>query len=119
MKNYVSLVGNLGNDPELIKTEKTEFLTFSIAQNYTKQNEQFTDWLDIAVFGESKEKFLDLKKGDFVHLEGSIRQIKKQIGEVFIKQVKINAYRVRRIKKGDKVEHIDMPNFEEPKEVPF
>lgn len=119
MNNYISLIGNLGNDPETIKTDKNEFLIINLAQNYTSKEEQKTDWLEISVFGESKEKFLQLKKGDFVHIEGSIKQIKKKVGEVNIKQTKINGYKVRKLVKGDKVVITGIPNFEENKEVPF
>lgn len=119
MNNYVSLIGNLGNDPELIKSGGKDFLVISLAQNYLINEVSKTDWLEVSVFGEAKDRFSKLKKGDFVHIEGSIRQFKKKIGEINIKQTKINGYKVKLITKGDKIKVTDFPNFEEKKEVPF
>lgn len=73
MYNKLTIIGNLGSDPEP-KQSKTgnPYVTFSVAtQNYGEEN---TEWFRVLVFGkiaESCEKFL--KKGDKVYVEGPFR----------------------------------------------
>ncbi len=78
--NRVTLLGNLGKDPELKTFENgAKLVRFSIATNekYTsKAGEKITktDWHNIAVWrglAEAAEKLL--KKGSYVYLEGKLR----------------------------------------------
>jgi len=75
--NKANLMGRLGNDPILRMTQKgTKVVTFSLAtQDFIKtKNENETTWHRIVVWGHSADfcsKYL--KKGDAVHVEGSMK----------------------------------------------
>ncbi|MCD8446274.1 single-stranded DNA-binding protein [Tenacibaculum finnmarkense] len=79
LKNKVQLVGNLGNDPEIITLESGKKLAkFSLATNETYKNstgEKVTDtqWHNLIAWGkitELIEKYL--KKGKEVMVEGKL-----------------------------------------------
>lgn len=79
LRNRVQLLGNLGNDPEIIKFENGRRLAkFSIATTeiyYDNKGEkvQDTQWHNIVAWGkvaERSEKFL--KKGSSVAVDGKI-----------------------------------------------
>ena len=61
------IIGNVGNQPEIVKTESTTIANFSIASNrfYKDKNgekQQETDWLRCVAFGQRAElieKFVD------------------------------------------------------------
>lgn len=80
MLNRIQLIGHLGHDPEIRLTKDgREFLTFSIATNYSFQEEdgnwhKTTDWHKVSVFSEKLVKSLRfcLKKGKKVFVEGRI-----------------------------------------------
>ena len=78
--NKAILIGNLGNDPDLRRTDKKKaFCSFSVATNrsYTDQNAQRidqTDWHQIVCFGDIAENCARfLKKGRQVYVEGRIQ----------------------------------------------
>tara|TARA_R100000306_G_scaffold62116_1_gene67097 strand:+ start:1349 stop:1756 length:408 start_codon:yes stop_codon:yes gene_type:complete len=80
--NKVFLLGNLGQDPKMIKSEKTgtRFVTLSVATtdswvNKKGDRQEQTAWHDCIVFGE---RLCDLileycKKGTLVWLEGALQ----------------------------------------------
>ena len=79
LKNRVQLIGNLGNDPEIINLESGKMLAkFSIATNENYKNaqgEKITDtqWHNVVAWGNVAaiaEKFL--QKGKEVALEGKL-----------------------------------------------
>jgi len=79
MKNRVQLIGNLGNDPEMVKLESGKKLAkFSLATNdkYKNQNGekiQETQWHNVIAWGsiaEVTEKYL--KKGSEIILDGKL-----------------------------------------------
>ena len=79
LRNRVQLIGNLGMEPETVKTENGNKLTkFSLATSHNYKNqkgEKVTDtqWHNIVAWGnlaELSEKYL--KKGDKITLEGRI-----------------------------------------------
>jgi len=79
LKNKVQLIGNLGNDPEIINLESGKTLAkFSIATNETYKNaegEKVTDtqWHNIVAWGKTAgivEKYLT--KGKEVAVEGKL-----------------------------------------------
>ncbi|WP_375323332.1 single-stranded DNA-binding protein [Flagellimonas sp. GZD32] len=100
LKNKVQLIGNLGNDPEIITMENGNKLAkFSIATNETYKNnegEKVTDtqWHNVVVWGkiaEIVENFLS--KGKEVIIEGKLtsRSYETKEGEKrYITEVRCN-----------------------------
>jgi len=79
IKNKVQLIGNLGNDPEIINLESGKTLAkFSIATNESYKNSKGekvteTQWHNIIAWGRTAtlaEKFL--QKGKEVAIEGKL-----------------------------------------------
>jgi len=72
--NVVTLVGNLGKDPEVVVTQGgLKIAKFSIATSRTVKGEKVTDWHNITVFDKQAdviEKYV--KKGDKVGVVGTI-----------------------------------------------
>ncbi len=85
MINKVTLVGNLGRDPEIRTLENgTKVGTFSLATNesYKDKNDQWqnlTEWHNIVVWrGLAERAERDLKKGSLAYIEGKITHRKYQ-----------------------------------------
>lgn len=100
LKNKVQLIGNLGNDPEIITMENgSKLAKFSIATNETYKNnegEKVTDtqWHSIVAWGkiaEIVENFLS--KGKEVMIEGKLtsRSYETKEGEKrYVTEVRCN-----------------------------
>ena len=100
LKNKVQLIGNLGQDPEVVNLDSgSKLAKFSIATNETYRNtkgEKVTDtqWHNIVVWGKLAdvvEKFL--YKGSEVVVEGKLihRSYENKEGEKrFISEIKCN-----------------------------
>ena len=79
--NRVTLIGHLGQDPELrhLPTSGQPVANFSIATDeaYTDkqgQHQERVDWHNIVVFGKAAESCKEyLKKGREVYVEGRLR----------------------------------------------
>ncbi len=79
--NRVTLIGHLGQDPELrhLPTSGQPVASFSVATDeaYTDkqgQRQERTDWHQIVVFGKAAESCKEyLKKGREVYVEGRLR----------------------------------------------
>lgn len=79
-KNKAIIIGNLGNDPEIKKSEKgNEFATFSVATTEfykDKENNKATktEWHNVVVFTSHFVGLIKqfVKKGDSVYIEGSL-----------------------------------------------
>ena len=79
--NRVTLIGHLGQDPELrhLPTSGQPVASFSIATDeaYTDkqgQRQERVDWHNIVVFGKAAESCKEyLKKGREVYIEGRLR----------------------------------------------
>lgn len=85
MINKVTLVGNLGKDPEIRHLEGgTSVAKFSLAtnENYRDKNGEWqtqTEWHDIVAWRQLAEKAArDLHKGSLVYIEGKITHRKWQ-----------------------------------------
>lgn len=82
--NKVILIGNLGADPEVKKTDNTTIANFSIATNETwkdknGEKQEKTEWHRVVVFGAQADicgKYL--AKGRTVAIEGKIQTRKWQ-----------------------------------------
>ncbi len=88
LRNKVQLIGNLGNDPEIVNLESGKLLAkFSIATNETYKNaagEKVTDtqWHNIVAWGKTAEiveKYLI--KGKEVAIEGKLTTRSYDINE--------------------------------------
>lgn len=86
----VELIGNLGQEPKIMKAEKgNEFVILSVAttDSYKDkkgnwQNKE-TLWHDVIIFSPNAIKFAkELKKGDRVHVKGilSYKQVESKEG---------------------------------------
>lgn len=82
LKNHVSLLGHLGQDPELKKvgtTKSYSYVRFSLANrnDYKDKNGQWvenTQWFNLVAWGQVAEEISEkLKKGQQVHIEGKLR----------------------------------------------
>lgn len=79
--NLILLIGRLGTDPEIQSFQNSSFITkLSIATSeswtdkHTGEKKQTTSWHQVIAYNTlAKIAFQDLKKGDLVYLEGSIK----------------------------------------------
>ena len=79
LRNKVQLIGNLGNDPEIVNLESgSKLAKFSIATNETYKNakgEKVTDtqWHNVVAWGKTAEIVENfLTKGNEVAVEGKL-----------------------------------------------
>ena len=79
MVNKVTLIGNLGRDPEIRRLESGAAVAkFSVAtnENYKDKNGEWqtqTEWHDVVVWRTLAERAeRDLKKGSMIYLEGKL-----------------------------------------------
>jgi single-strand DNA-binding protein len=72
--NRVTLIGNLGRDPERKQTAKSWVAKLSVATSSKQGEKAETQWHTVKLWGSIAEKAPDLfKKGDQVYLEGSLK----------------------------------------------
>ncbi|WP_222983013.1 single-stranded DNA-binding protein [Flagellimonas meishanensis] len=100
LKNKVQLIGNLGNDPEVIVMENgTKLAKFSVATNETYKNAQGekvtdTQWHNIVAWGKTAEIAESyLAKGKEVAIEGKLtsRSYETKEGEKrYITEIRCN-----------------------------
>ncbi|MEM7484256.1 MAG: single-stranded DNA-binding protein [Bacteroidota bacterium] len=100
LRNKVQLIGNLGNDPEIVMLENgSKLAKFSIATNESYKNaegEKVTDtqWHNIVAWGKTAEIVENyLMKGKEVALEGKLvsRSYETKEGEKrYITEIKCN-----------------------------
>ncbi len=79
LRNKVQLIGNLGNDPEIVTLDSgTKLAKFSIATNESYKNAQGekvtdTEWHNVAAWGKTAEIVENyLVKGNEVAIEGKL-----------------------------------------------
>lgn len=101
--NLAIIIGRLGQDPEIHSFQNSTFLTrMSIAttecwiDKSTGKKMEKTDWHRVVTQGIiARIAFQDLKKGDLVYVEGSLRSssytdqqgIQRSITEIFAKNI--------------------------------
>jgi len=100
LRNKVQLIGNLGNDPEIINMDGgAKLAKFSIATNETYKNakgEKVTDtqWHNVVAWGKTAEIVENyLAKGNEVAVEGKLvhRSYENKEGEKrYITEIKCN-----------------------------
>jgi single-strand DNA-binding protein len=104
-ENKVKLKGYIGKDAESFATKQQRtFVVFSIAvkSGYKdKQTQQWvnrTEWPRIVAFGKSADHAKNLKKGDYVEIEGELRSSEREVEIVKDKKkskLKIRDWEVR------------------------
>lgn len=82
-QKMVSLKGNLKNDVELIdittkEGEKVKVANFSIIYNIEDGKKAYQA---VSAYGKNASKVADLKKGDFIHVQGTEKHYKNQEGK--------------------------------------
>jgi len=113
--NSVSLWGHLGKDPEIrMTTTEKQIMSFSIAN---KRGEQ-TDWFDVTRW-EPSEFDLKLKKGDLVLVQGRMVQDKWEKEGQKRTAIKVNAYRIDRMKAKNPEQLDAMPSTLPDDPLPF
>jgi len=100
LRNKVQLIGNLGNDPEIVNLDGgAKLAKFSIATNETYKNakgEKVTDtqWHNVVAWGKTAEIVENyLTKGNEVAVEGKLthRSYENKEGEKrYITEIKCN-----------------------------
>jgi single-strand DNA-binding protein len=76
--NKITIVGNLGSDPQLTVFEQTKVAAFSVAVNesYNDKNGQKvdrTEWFRVGVWGQRAETIMQyLKRGSQIMVEGKL-----------------------------------------------
>lgn len=103
MINKVTLIGNVGKDPEIRHFEGGNKVTrFPIAtnENYQDRNGQWqtrTEWHDIVIWGAAAERAeRNIKKGHLVYIEGKITNRKwqdKEGNDRYNTEIVANVYR--------------------------
>ena len=74
--NKVSLIGNLGRDPEVRSTQDgTSIVQLSIATSEKWKDKEKTEWHRVVSFNERVNKVAEqyLRKGSKVYLEGALQ----------------------------------------------
>ncbi len=100
LRNKVQLIGNLGNDPEIVTLDSgTKLAKFSIATNESYKNTQGekvtdTEWHNVVAWGKTAEIVENyLVKGNEVAIEGKLthRKYETKEGEKrYITEIKCN-----------------------------
>lgn len=76
MSNHITVTGKVGKDPELKFTPSgMAVLTFSVADNYGKDDKKKTTWHNITVFGQLAEHTANtISQGSTVIIDGRFEQ---------------------------------------------
>lgn len=135
--NLVLLIGRVGKDPEYGMVGERRYAKFSLATSRYwmdkpsgKWNSK-TQWHSISVWGyvvDALER-LGIKKGDLVHVSGSIEysKYKRDDGNI-VNLTTINCNEVKLLRRqeegmgnvsGDKLDSVDDVVFDENEEDPF
>lgn len=133
MINKVTLIGNLGRDPDIKHLESgTVVARFSVAtnENYKDKSgnwQTLTEWHEIVAWRALAEKAeKDLKKGSLVYIEGRLRTRKstdsqgvgKMITEVEASQIKSLDKRERTTSPGSDSSHLQASTTGQSQEDP-
>ncbi|BAQ88075.1 single-stranded DNA-binding protein (TIGR00621) [uncultured Mediterranean phage uvMED] len=108
MYNCITLIGNLGADPEIKNTSAgKKFAILSLATNRTVASEKQTDWHKIVVWDDKIADILQryTKKGERVLLEGRLtyRKYQTESGEEKEKaEVHLDPFGSRMVLLGDR-----------------
>jgi len=80
MINKVTLIGNLGKDPEIVELKSDQILANLIVATTQKKynqtsnkHEYYTEWHKVVVFKQNASFAKTLKKGYLVYIEGRLQ----------------------------------------------
>ena len=98
-QNKVTLIGFLGNNPEVRSTNNGSFTTLSLAtkSSYKKDGEYIshTEWHRCVVFGKLSEFAKTLTKGAHIQVEGELRsreyESKKQDAKQRVWEIRVTS----------------------------
>ena len=76
MSNHITITGKLGQEPELKYSQAGKaVVTFTVADNYGKDEKKKTTWHNVIAFGSLAENFASTcAKGDTVIVSGRLEQ---------------------------------------------
>jgi single-strand DNA-binding protein len=76
-KNKVELIGNFGQDPKEIKSEKGPMCALTMATNERAGENEYTNWHTLIAFNKQAEILLNnAKKGRYASIEGRLQNRK-------------------------------------------
>lgn len=87
--NRVTLIGNIGQPPELKAAGNQQYARFTMATNENYQDRQGvwqtdTEWHTVKVWGPSADRCVQqLRKGNLVYIEGSLRSYEYESKRMF------------------------------------
>jgi single stranded DNA-binding protein len=93
--NQVTLIGNLGADPEFFGNEERPGARFDLATNDTYGNGENrktrTDWHTVVCWGGLVRSCEALGKGDQVAVSGTLRSRMREIEDIKVRVTEIHA----------------------------
>ena len=125
MVNKVILIGNVGNDPEIIEKGDVKIAKFSIATSESYKNKQGekvsnTEWHNIVAFGKLAEIIQKyVKKGSKLYVEGKISysSYEKDGVKMHSTQIKCNNISMLGTKIAEKTANENKEQFDD--DMPF
>lgn len=93
----VSLTGNVGSDPETRRTQTGELITFSLAVNYKRAGDEYTDWYRCVAFSDALVRVVGeyVKKGSRISVVGDLQMQKwKDRDEIERTTPEVNIFRL-------------------------
>ena len=100
--NRVTLIGNLGRDPEQLTTPQgTPYAKLSVAthESYQDRNgawQKSTEWHSVKVWGTSVDRVMSqLRKGSSIYIEGSLRSYELESEDLNFGQSKRRIWEIR------------------------
>jgi len=94
LMNDTCLSGRITKDPELVPTEKSKAVSFTLAVNREFSKEKTADFIPCVCFGQPAEFLAQyVKKGDLIELQGRIQTRNyqnKNGGTVYVTEVVAN-----------------------------
>jgi len=93
--NRIMIIGNVGNDPEIVKTQNSKVAKVSIATTEKYKDEEKTEWHNVEMWGKLADIVEQyVSKGSKIYVEGSLKTDSwEKDGEKKYK-TKITAYRM-------------------------
>ncbi len=126
MVNKVTLIGNLGKDPEVRTLENgTKFAKVTLATNESYKDKSgewqtITEWHNIVLWREMAERAeRQLKKGSLIYVEGKLttRNYEQDGVTKYITEVRANTYRLLE-KMGDANQNTNTENAKQNNTTP-
>ena len=126
--NRVTLVGHVGNAPELNESKGTTYARFSLATNESWNDkdgnrQERTDWHQVIAFNGLAKTLSQLGPGDLVAVDGKLRADSYEKEGEKRRTVRVLAQNVEFLKKKARAEEVqppteDVPAMEED-DIPF